>query len=99
TTGTLVPPDARPDGVVPRRPLDGVTVLELGLWYAAPYGSALLADLGARVIKVEPLAGEPLRHMMPVADAGAVKLLQGKESVAIDMDAPDGREIVRRLAA
>ena len=98
TSGTLVPPDARPAGALPRRPLDGVTVLELGLWYAAPYGPALLADLGARVIKIEPIAGEPMRYIMPVADAGAIKMLQGKESVAVALDAPEGRAIVQRIA-
>jgi crotonobetainyl-CoA:carnitine CoA-transferase CaiB-like acyl-CoA transferase len=85
-------------GAPPARPLDGVTVLELGLWYAAPYGPALLADLGARVIKIEPLAGEPMRHVLPVPEAGAVKVLQGKESVALDLDHEEGRAIVRRLA-
>jgi crotonobetainyl-CoA:carnitine CoA-transferase CaiB-like acyl-CoA transferase len=89
---------ARETRPLPRRALEGVTILELGLWYAAPYGSALLADLGARVIKIEPLAGEPMRHIMPVPDAGAIKVLQGKESVAVDLDKPEGREIVRRLA-
>jgi crotonobetainyl-CoA:carnitine CoA-transferase CaiB-like acyl-CoA transferase len=83
---------------LPRRALEGVTILELGLWYAAPYGAALLADLGARVIKIEPLAGEPMRHVMPVPDAGAVKVLQGKESVAVDLEKPEGREIVHHLA-
>jgi crotonobetainyl-CoA:carnitine CoA-transferase CaiB-like acyl-CoA transferase len=81
-----------------RGPLSGVTILELGLWYAAPYGTALLADLGARVIKIEPLGGEPMRHVMPVPDAAAVKVLQGKESVALDLERPEGRAIVQRLA-
>jgi crotonobetainyl-CoA:carnitine CoA-transferase CaiB-like acyl-CoA transferase len=79
-------------------PLAGVTILELGLWYAAPYGPALLADLGARVIKVEPLAGEPMRHVLPVPEAGAVKVLQGKESVALDLESADGRRVVHELA-
>ncbi len=83
---------------LPARALDGITVLELGLWYAAPYGTALLADLGARVIKIEPLGGEPMRSIMPFPDAGAVKVLQGKESVAVDLTRPEGRDIVRRLA-
>ena len=82
----------------PSRPLDGVTVLELGLWYAAPYGSALLADLGARVVKIEPLAGEPMRHVLPFPEAGAVKVLQGKESVALSLAQPEGLAIVRALA-
>jgi len=81
-----------------RGPLEGITILELGLWYAAPYGTALLADLGARVVKIEPLAGEPMRHVMPVPEAGGVKVLQGKESVALDLDHPEGLAIVCRLA-
>jgi len=85
-------------GAPPRRALDGVTVLELGIWYAAPFGGALLADLGARVIKIEPLAGEPMRHVLPVPEAGAVKVLQGKESVALDVAEPEGRAIVHALA-
>ncbi len=81
-----------------RLPLQGVTVLDLGLFYAAPYGPAILADLGARVIKVEPLSGEPMRLLMGYPDAGAVKSLQGKESVAVDAHTPEGREIVERIA-
>jgi crotonobetainyl-CoA:carnitine CoA-transferase CaiB-like acyl-CoA transferase len=87
-----------PAGTPPRRALDGVTVLELGIWYAAPFGAALLADLGARVVKLEPLSGEPLRHVLPVAEAGAVKVLQGKESVAVDLATPEGQAIAHRLA-
>lgn len=73
-------------------------MLELGIWFAAPFGGALLADLGARVIKVEPLAGEPMRNVLPVPEAGAVKVLQGKESVALDVARPEGRAIVHELA-
>jgi len=90
------PPAAR--APLPRRPLDGVIILELGLWYAGPFGAALLADLGARVIKVEPLTGEPMRTVMPFPDAGAVKVLQGKESIAIDLARDEGRAIVHALA-
>ncbi len=99
TRGHLAPPADAGRTVPPSRPLDGVTVLEFGLWYAAPFGPALLADLGARVIKVEPLGGEPMRHIMPVPDAGAIKALQGKESIALDLERPEGRAIVHRLAA
>jgi crotonobetainyl-CoA:carnitine CoA-transferase CaiB-like acyl-CoA transferase len=83
----------------PQPPLTGVTILELGLWYAAPYGTALLADLGARVIKIEPLGGEPMRHIMPFPDAGAIKVLQGKESVALDLERPEARALLYRIAA
>ena len=81
----------------PAPPLHDVTILELGLWYAAPYGGALLADLGARVIKIEPPAGEPMRHVMPFPDAGAIKVLQGKESVVLDLDRAEGRALLYRI--
>jgi crotonobetainyl-CoA:carnitine CoA-transferase CaiB-like acyl-CoA transferase len=80
-------------------PLEGVTVLELGLFYAAPYGPAVLADYGARVIKLEPLAGDPMRGILPFPEAGGVKVLQGKESVAVDVHRREGREIAQRIAA
>jgi crotonobetainyl-CoA:carnitine CoA-transferase CaiB-like acyl-CoA transferase len=78
-------------------PLAGVTVLELGTYYAAPYGATLLTDLGARVIKVEQLDGDPIRHIVPFPEVGAVKVLQGKEVVAVDIHTDAGREIVYDL--
>ena len=78
-------------------PLAGVTVLELGTFYAGPFGSTLLADLGARVIKLEQLDGDPMRSIMPFPEVGGVKVLSGKESVAVDIGTPEGREIVHRL--
>ena len=78
-------------------PLDGVTVLEFGTYYAAPYGATLLTDLGARVIKVEQLDGDPIRHIIPFPEVGAVKVLQGKESVALDIHTDAGREVVHDL--
>ncbi len=87
--------DAAADG---RPPLDGVTVLELGTFFAAPYGATLLADLGARVLKVEPLAGDPIRWLVPFPELAGVKVLQGKESLAVDLARPEGREIAYALA-
>ena len=78
-------------------PLAGVTVLEFGTYYAAPYGATLLADLGARVIKVEQLDGDPIRHVLPFPEVGAIKVLQGKESIAVDIATDEGREIVHEL--
>jgi crotonobetainyl-CoA:carnitine CoA-transferase CaiB-like acyl-CoA transferase len=80
-------------------PLEGVTVLELGTIYAGPYGATLLADLGARVIKVEPLDGDPIRSMQPFPEVGGMKVLQGKESIALDLGTEEGRKIVHQLAA
>ncbi|MBK3562462.1 CoA transferase [Streptomyces sp. MBT62] len=79
-------------------PLAGVTVLELGAMYAGPYGATLLADLGARIIKVEPLDGDLIRMIMAFPEAGGAKVLQGKESIAVDLRSPEGLEILRQLA-
>lgn len=80
-------------------PLEGLTILELGTFYAGPYGATLLTDLGARVIKLEPLDGDPMRGMLPFPEVGAAKVLQGKESLAIDMASEEGRKVVHELAA
>ena len=73
----------------------GVTVLELGMWIALPYAATQLAELGARVIKLEPLDGDPMRTTGPVG----YKIVQGKESLALDLKQPEAREIVHRLVA
>ena len=88
-------PSERLGGTEP--PLAGVTVIELGTYYAAPYGATLLTDLGARVIKIEQLDGDPIRHILPFPEVGAIKVLQGKESVAVDIASDEGREIVLAL--
>jgi crotonobetainyl-CoA:carnitine CoA-transferase CaiB-like acyl-CoA transferase len=81
-------------------PLEGVTVLELAVQYAAPYGPTMLADLGARVIKVEQLEGDSIRRQVPqFPEIGGGKVMQGKESVAVDIRTPEGREILHKLAA
>lgn len=79
-------------------PLQGVTILEFGSMFAGPYGATLLTDLGARVIKVEPLEGDNIRNLVAFPEAGGAKVLQGKESVAIDFTKPEGLELVYELA-
>jgi crotonobetainyl-CoA:carnitine CoA-transferase CaiB-like acyl-CoA transferase len=83
---------------VPRRPLEDVTVLDLCMWYAAPYGSALLADLGARVIKIEVPRGDDMRRASSIPEAATVKSTQGKESLSVDLATDEGRRIVHALA-
>jgi crotonobetainyl-CoA:carnitine CoA-transferase CaiB-like acyl-CoA transferase len=78
-------------------PLEGVTIIELAALYAAPYGATLLTDLGARVIKVEPLEGDPIRVMMPFPETAGAKVMQGKESVCIDVTTTNGLAIVHQL--
>ena len=79
-------------------PLKGVTVLEFGSMFAGPYGATLLADLGARVLKVEPLEGDNIRNLVAFPEAGGAKVLQGKESIAIDFTKPEGLDLVYELA-
>ncbi len=74
---------------------EGVTVLEFATWIATPLGVTLMADLGARVIKVEPLDGDPMRGPVGVG----MKMVQGKQSIALDLKSPEGLEIVHRLVA
>ena len=92
--------EAQPS-VAPARggPLAGVTVVELAWFFAAPFGTALLADLGARIIKVEGAEGDPHRYQNPLREFSGIKALQGKESVVVDYRTPEGREILHRLVA
>ena len=78
-------------------PLAGVTVLEFGSYYAGPFGATLLTDLGARVIKIEALDGDPQRNLMGFPEVAGVKVLQGKESIAVDLASDEGREIIHGL--
>jgi crotonobetainyl-CoA:carnitine CoA-transferase CaiB-like acyl-CoA transferase len=84
-------------------PLAGVTVLELGTMYAAPTAGRMLRDFGARVIKVEdPASGDFARQWTPQHEGlslGFARLNSGKESIGIDLRRPEGRDVVRRLAA
>lgn len=92
---------ARPAATTVERadmPLDGVLVLELASHVAAPYGATVLTDLGARVIKVEPLAGDPVRNMVAFPEASGAKVMQGKDSICVDIASPDGLAIVHRIA-
>ena len=80
------------------RALGDVTMLELGTFFAAPFGGTVLREMGARVIKVEPMEGEPMRNLLPFPELGAAKCMQGKESICVDLSTDEGREIVHALA-
>ncbi|MGW0021969.1 CaiB/BaiF CoA transferase family protein [Rhodococcus sp. NPDC003382] len=82
-------------------PLEGVTVVALEQAVAAPLATRNLADLGARVIKVErPDGGDLARgydHVVHGTGAHFVWLNRGKESIAVDLKRPEGRTAVRNL--
>lgn len=76
-------------------PLLGVTVLEFAGVIAAPLAASLLADLGARVIKVEPPGGDPYRHIG--SGYGAICYNRAKQSIGIDLKSAAGQRIVEKL--
>lgn len=82
-------------------PLSGVTIVDLTRVLAGPYCTMTLADLGARVIKVEvPGRGDDSRHIGPFVggrSAYFMSLNRGKESIALDLKAPDDRKVFEAL--
>ena len=83
--------------------LAGVRVLDFGRYIAGPYCAALLADLGADVIRVERPGGGEDRWVAPVADDGVgamyVVMNRNKRAMTLDPSCPEGREIVKKLVA
>lgn len=81
----------------------GLLVVDLSRQYPGPFAAQLLADLGARVIKVEePGSGDLARLADPQLDGTGhvfAATNRGKESVAVSVKKPEGAEVVRRLAA
>ena len=87
-----VPGTAR--GIAERPPLDGVTVLDFASYIAGSYGPMILAQLGAKVIKIESLEGDSFRHF----GFGFLGWNQGKRGIALNLTTPEGREIIHGLA-
>ncbi len=92
-----VPPDTPPLRAPGEAPLRGITVLEFATIIATPYACSILGDLGARVIKVESIDGDPMRGML--SGVGATKTTASKESLCLDLKDPRGRAIARALMA
>lgn len=82
------------------RPLDGVTVIDLGQVYQGPYATFLMAKAGANVIKVEPLDGEPIRQRSEVSQGAAIPfamLNANKRGITLNLKSPEGRDILKKL--
>jgi crotonobetainyl-CoA:carnitine CoA-transferase CaiB-like acyl-CoA transferase len=78
-------------------PLEGVRVVEFAHMVMGPSCGLVLADLGAEVIKVEPLAGDNTRRL-EAAGAGFFPVFnRNKKSFAVDLQKPEGRDLVHRL--
>lgn len=84
-------------------PLGGVTIVDLSQIGAGPYGTSLLGDLGADIIKVEPLSGDSFRHIdaafAPGESAYFFGVNRSKRSIALDLKSAEGNEVVRRLVS
>ena len=85
--------------------LDGLRVIDQTQVMAGPFCSMLLADMGADVIKVEPLQGEATRHERavkpgaPGVSASFLAMNRNKRGMALDLKRPEGAEILKKLAA
>jgi len=83
--------------------LNGVRIVDLTTTYLGPYATQFLGDMGADVIKIEPLNGDvgrsPGPSRTPKMGAGFLNTNRNKRSIAIDLRYPEGRDCVLKLAA
>jgi len=84
-------------------PLHGVKVIEIAHWLVAPYCGNMLSDLGAEVIKIEPLTGDQVRSSGSYFKDGESYLFaaynHGKQSISIDLKDPEGLKIAAELCS
>ncbi|WP_186178415.1 CaiB/BaiF CoA transferase family protein [Burkholderia gladioli] len=84
-------------------PLQGIRVIEIGTLIAAPFAARLMAEFGAEVIKIEaPETGDPLRKWRKLHEGTSLWWYlqsRNKKSVCVNLKAPEGVEIVRKLAS
>ncbi|MCT7657195.1 CaiB/BaiF CoA transferase family protein [Mycobacterium deserti] len=82
----------------PKHPFEGITVVEFGCFYAMPYGTAMLAALGARVIKIEDGKGDPHRNSFG-PEVASTKTTAAKESLSVDLRTAEGRAVAQQVVA
>jgi len=82
-------------------PLDGVRILDFTHVLSGPFGTSLLGDLGAEIIKVEPPGGDRVRMMGPPFQGGESAYFfcvnRNKKSISLDLKKPEAIDVVRRL--
>jgi len=87
------------------RPLDGVRILDLATFIAAPFAATVMAEFGAEVIKVEhPAGGDPMRRFGTETEAEGQTLAwlseaRNKRSVTLDLKSPEGAAALKKLVA
>lgn len=82
--------------------LEGVKVVDLSRYLAGPYCASILGDMGADVIKVEPLEGEYLRHVGPLYEGESLYFTimnRNKRGITLDTRSEDAKEVLRRMFA
>ena len=89
----------QPNSIKRQRPLEGLRVVEFTHMVMGPTCGLVLADLGAEVIKVEPVDGDRTRHLLGSGAGFFPMFNRGKKSIAIDLHQPEGAAVARRLAA
>lgn len=83
----------------PAAPLAGLRVIDLGQYIAGPGAAMTLAELGARVIKIEPLDGDQARHIGRYGESMVRAYNRGKRSIALNLKSDAGRDAALRLMA
>ncbi|MBE1551930.1 crotonobetainyl-CoA:carnitine CoA-transferase CaiB-like acyl-CoA transferase [Mycobacterium sp. OAS707] len=97
--GPLIAHDFPAGGsAAPNHAFDGITVVEFGCFYAMPYATAILASLGARVIKIEDGNGDPHRNSFG-PEVASTKTTAGKESLSVDLRTAEGRAVAQQVVA
>jgi len=84
------------------RPFAGIAVVEFGQFIAVPFCAQLLAEGGARVLKIEALEGDPVRQLAPLAPGETRHFLsrnRGKRSLPLDLRHPRAKDVIERLLA
>jgi len=84
-------------GSEPAAPLKNVRVIDMGQYIAGPGAAMVLAELGAEVIKIEPLTGDQARHIGRYGTSMINAYSRGKQSIALDLKTHAGRSIAWRL--
>ncbi|MEK9723340.1 MAG: CaiB/BaiF CoA-transferase family protein [Rhodospirillaceae bacterium] len=90
--------NAKQDGAAPA-PLDGIRVIEFCHMVMGPTAGMILADLGADVIKVEPLGGDTTRRLVHQGAGFFASYNRNKRSIALDLKTPGGLDAAKRLTA
>lgn len=81
----------------PAAPLAGVRVIDMGQYIAGPGAAMVLAELGAEVVKIEPIAGDQARHIGRYGESMIRAYSRGKRSIALDLKSEAGRAVAWRL--